>query len=440
VDTVLRLSAPAVIPCVEEYDVIVDGLVDIDAGGRITWVGPAARAPEVPPTATRRSLTGILLPGLINTHAHTSMTPLRGIGGDVALLTWLNDHIWPAEAKLRAADVRAGTLLGSLEMLSAGVTTSAEMYFHGQQVAEAVLATGARAVIGPAIIDLPNGPGWRQMLDEVNAWIDRQGRLIGPHDRIEVSYGAHSAYTLPVEALVATSEAAAHRGALVQIHVAESVAEDDEQRARHGSVPALLAEIGMLTGRVLAAHAVHLSDADIALFAEHGVGVGHCPGSNAKLASGTARVTELRTAGVAVGLGTDGPASNDDLDLWEELKLTPMLARLATGDPSAMTAGTALLMATRDGARALGRDDIGVLASGRWADLAHVDVDDPAFAAGLDVSAAQLVSNLVWAAGSRCVDSVWVAGVQVVADRRPTLVDRAEALADVRTVAARLRS
>lgn len=242
------------------------------------------------------------------------------------------------------------------------------------------------------------------------------------------------------DGLRATAESAAARGALVQIHVAEVAAEDVEQRKEYGSVPKLLDSLGMFNGRTLAAHSIHLSDEDIAIFAARGVGMAHCPGSNAKLASGIARIKDLRAAGVAIGLGTDGPASNDDIDLWEELQLTAMLARLANDDSTVVTAKDVFLMATRGGAEALGRHDLGVLEPGRWADLVHVDLDDPAFAAGLDVPDEQLLANLVWAAGSRRVRDVWVAGEQVVADAEPTRVDRREIQATVADTAARLRA
>jgi 5-methylthioadenosine/S-adenosylhomocysteine deaminase len=410
--------------------------VDV-SGGRITYCGPASAAPAVDMPVTQ--LPGILLPGLVNAHAHSPMTLLRGVGGDLPLLRWLNEVIWPAEARLRPEDVRAGMVLGSLEMLRNGVTTSAEMYFHAEQIAEAVLATGARVVLGGPIIDLP-GLDWRAMITATERWIDADGLRFGPGDRIELSYAAHSAYMLPPEALRLTAESAAARDALVQIHVAEAADEDAKQRAEHGSVPRLLDQVGLLDGRVIAAHAVHLSNEDIALFAERGVGVAHCPGSNAKLASGFAPLTELRAADVAVGLGTDGPASNDDLDLWEEIQLSALLARLSTKDATALRAADALLLATRGGARALGRDDLGALEAGRWADLVHLDTDDFAFATGLDVPDEQLLSNLVWAAGSRRVRDVWVAGERVLADGESVRVDRSKAQAGARESATRLRA
>ncbi|MGQ0839552.1 amidohydrolase family protein [Actinokineospora sp.] len=431
----LRLRAPVVLPCDPACSVLRDAVVDIDAAGRIVHCGPAATAPTA--TGPVRELTGILLPGLVNAHAHSPMTVLRGMGGDLPLMRWLTEVIWPAEARLRPEDVHAGMVLGSVEMLRAGVTTSAEMYFHGDEVVRAVLDTGARVVIAPAIIDAP-GWDWRTMLAETSAWIDADGLRFGPGGRIEIGYGPHSAYTLAPEALTEVGAAARERGALVHIHVAESLPEDVAQRERYGSVPALLHQAGLFGGRVLAAHAVHLSDADIALLAANRVSVAHCPGSNTKLASGIARLRDLRAAGIAVGLGTDGPASNDDLDLWEDVRLAAMLARVSTMDSMVVGAADVLLLATRGGADALHRDDIGAVEPGRWADLVHVSVDDPAFAAGLDVPDQQLIANLVWAAGSRTVGDVWVAGDQVLADREPTRVDRGEAQARAGKVTARL--
>jgi 5-methylthioadenosine/S-adenosylhomocysteine deaminase len=328
-------------------------------------------------------------------------------------------------------------LAGCLEMTRAGVTTSAEMYFHGEQLADAVLAAGTRVVFGGPLIDLP-GMDWRATLAGLDKWIDADGLRFGPGERIELGYGAHSAYMLPADALPLIAASARERGALLQIHVAESRYEDTAQRERYGSVPAMLAELDVLGGRVLAAHGVHLSDADIELFARAGVGVAHCPGSNAKLASGIARLVDLRAAGVAVGLGTDGPASNDDLDLWEDMRLAAMLARLSTEDATAVTARDVLLLATRGGADALGRTDIGALEPGRWADLVHVDTDNQAFLAGAAVPDEQLLANLVWAAGARAVRDVWVAGTPVLARGASTTLDEDQVLARARAASRRL--
>ncbi len=435
---VQRLAAPVVLPCDPACSVIRDGALDIDAAGRIVWAGPRASAPPAPASVTE--LDGILLPGLVNAHCHTPMIVLRGLGGDLPLMRWLTEVMWPAEARLTGADVRAGMLLGCVELLSAGVTTSVEMYFFADEVIDAVLEAGSRLVLTPGIIAAPGWDrlgSWQAMLNGVSRRIDRDGLLSGPGDRIEVGYGPHAAYTLPAEALRATAEAARERGALLHIHMSETLGEDAELRAAHGSVPRLLESLGVFGGRVLAAHGVHLDDEEIALLARHDVAVAHCPGSNAKLAAGTARLADLRAAEVPLALGTDGPASADDLDLWAQARLAGQLARLAADDAAVLTAADLLLLATRHGAAAIGRSDIGTLEPGRWADVLHLRTDDPALV-GLDDDAA-LLSNLVWAGGGRLVHDVWVAGEPVLAAGVPTRVDRSAALAGARAVAARLR-
>ncbi len=434
----LRLTAPVVLPCDADCSVLRDAVVDVDTDGRIAWVGPRASAPAS--TAPVRALRGALLPGLVNTHAHTPMIALRGLGGDLPLLRWLQEVMWPAEGRLRADDVRAGMTAGCVELLRTGCTTSVEMYFFTDAVIDAVTTVGSRVVLTPGVIAAPGwdrlGP-WERMRDAISARIDEVGVRSGPGERVELGYGPHAAYTLPPEALTSIGEHARARDALVHIHVAETADEDRAQRASHGSVPALLEAVGLLGGRVLAAHGVQLSESDIALLAEHDVAVAHCPGSNAKLAAGVARVTALRRAGVRVGLGTDGPASGDDLDMWAQARLAGLLARVSSGDAAALTAGELLLMATRDGAAAIGRTDLGALEQGRWADLVHVDLDDAVFTDPSDD--AQLLSNLVWAGGARLVRDVWVAGEAVLVSGEPTRVDRAATTAGLRAVAARIR-
>jgi 5-methylthioadenosine/S-adenosylhomocysteine deaminase len=442
VTTVRRLHAPIVLPCAEAagpLTVLRDAVVDVEADGRIAHVGPVADAPRTDAPVT--AVTGVLLPGLVNTHAHTPLTVLRGLGGDLPLMRWLTEVIWPAEAHLDGPDVRAGMLAGSLEMLRGGITTSAEMYFQAENVVDAVLELGTRVVLTPGIITAPGMERlgtWQQMRDAVSAWIDADGLRFGPAERIELGYGPHAAYTLPTEAIVTTAALARERGALMHLHVAEAMGEDEAVRAEFGSVPAMLEATGSLGGRVLAAHAIQLSDDDIAILARHDVAVAHCPGSNAKLAAGVARVTDLRAAGLRIGLGTDSPASNDDLDLWEEQRLASLFARQRAADATALTAADALLMATRGGAAALGRDDLGTLVPGAWADIVHVATDTPAFVDPDDD--VQLVSNLVWAAGVRGVRDVWVAGEPVLVDGDPVRVDPAEVLAETRRVGAKVKA
>jgi len=434
----LRFTAPVVLPCDPGCSVLRNAAVDV-VDGRITWVGPVAEAP--PHTGAVRALPGLLLPGLVNTHCHTPMLLLRGMGGDLPLLRWLHEVMWPAEGRLTASDVRTGMVSGCVELLRTGTTTSVEMYFFTDAVIDAVLAVGSRVLLTPGVITAPGWDrlgSWEAMRNGISRRIDRDGLRSGPSERIELGYGPHAAYTLPAEALRSVAEHARERGALLHLHLAETLDEDAALRASHGSVPAWLDQLGVFGGRVLAAHGVHLSDDDIGLLAARGAAVAHCPGSNAKLAAGVARVAALRRAGVRVGLGTDGPASGDDLDLWSQARLAGFLARVTSGDAAALTAPELLLMATRDSAAAIGRDDLGTLSPGCWADLVHVDLADPAFVDPADDG--QLLSNLVWAAGARLVRDVWVAGEQVLADGEPTRVDRAAATRELREVAARLHT
>ncbi len=433
-----RLHAPIVLPCDAGMPVLRDAVVDVDDAGRIAHVGPLADAPATDAPTTR--VTGLLMPGLVNTHAHTPLALLRGMGGDLPLMRWLTEVVWPAEARLEAPDVRAGMLAGGLEMLRHGVTTSTEMYFWADTVVDAVLELGSRVVMTPGIITAPGMDRlgtWEQMRDAISRWIDADGLRFGPGERVELGYGAHSAYTLSAEAVATTAAAARERDALLHIHVAEAKGEDDEVRSVYGSVPAMLETTGSLDGRVLAAHAIQLSDQDLEIFARHDVAVAHCPGSNAKLAAGVARVADMLTAGLRVGLGTDSPASNDDLDLWEEQRLASLFARQRGADATALTAADVLRLATADGADALGRDDLGRLRPGAWADVVHMDLDDAAFVDPDDD--AQLVSNLVWSSGARAVRDVWVAGEPVLADRAPTRVDPGEILSAARTSARRIK-
>lgn len=430
-----RYVADFVLPCDEASTVLHGGVVDVDAAGIISYVGTLAAAP--PSEDPVRRLTGVLMPGLVNVHGHSPMAMLRGQGEGLPLLRWLEEVIWPREALITDEDVFWGMTLASAEMLRYGVTTSCEMYFRNDAVAAALAGTGARCLLTPAIVTAP-WP-WLGTLDEqlaqIVAFRDANHQ---PGGLLRVGLAAHSAYTVPEPYLQQVAAAAKERDAILHIHIAETEHEADAVSARHGgaSVPQILADLGVLDAHVLAAHAVWLSDADIATFAEYGVAVAHCPGSNAKLASGIARLADLLAAGVTVGLGTDGPASNNDLDLWEEMRLAALLARLRTGDPTALHPEQALALATRGGAAALGLPDIGTLAPGYAADLVHLTMDDPAFVPLL--TDADLLTHLVFAAPRECVRDVWVAGQQVVAGGVCTTVDLAEARARVQRSAAAL--
>jgi 5-methylthioadenosine/S-adenosylhomocysteine deaminase len=416
----LRLAADAVVPVDAAGAVLRPGAVHGEAG-RITYVGP--------PDGSERRVEGLLMPGFVDCHCHSPMTLFRGAAEDVPLQRFLREVLWPREARLTPDDVYWGMTLACAELLRGGVTTTCEMYFHEQATLRAVVDAGLRCVITPGVLDVPGFVPWRGRLEEVLA-------LRSEEPTVEVGIAAHSAYALPEEGLAAIAAAALERDLLLHIHVAETRDEGRELEARHGkSVPALLEELGVLECRVLAAHCVWLSEDDRRLFGERDVAVAHCPTSNAKLACGIAPVSALLADGVRVGLGTDGPSSNNDLDLWEEMRLAALLARLATGDAGTLPAAEALALATRWGGDALGLP-VGALEPGRRADVVRVRTDDAAFAPV--VQDRDLVSHLVWSASSRLVADVWVEGRQVVADGRSVTVDEERARREVQDRAARL--
>ncbi len=406
--------------------------IDIDETGRIAGVGPEASLGEAPADTER--VGGVLMPGLVNTHAHTPMTLVRSAGDGLPLKEWLERGVWPREFKITEDDAYWGMVLGSAEMLLAGVTTSCEMYLHEAAIVRAVQETGARLVITPGIIAaLAPGGKLDGRLDEIAAF---HGAHHDPDQRVSVGFGPHSLYDLTAEQVREISDRAKDLGALLHIHLDETVSERGVVLDRDGqTATAVLADIGALEGQVIGAHGVWLDDDDIALLGSAGAGVAHCPMSNLKLGSGIARLTELQAAGVNVGLGTDGPASNDNLDLWEEMKLGPLLARGVSGDASAVDASTAISLATVSGARAIGLGDVGELRVGFRADLVRIGLDDPALVPNLDQD---LLTTIAFAGTGRHVRDVWVDGERVVKDGTCVGVDVAEAISQVRSRGARL--
>jgi 5-methylthioadenosine/S-adenosylhomocysteine deaminase len=433
-----RLVADVVVTMDPTCRVLRPGALEV-VGDRISWVGARDDAPWRVPTAGRAGeqvVGGLLMPGLVNTHGHSAMTLMRGAGDGLSLDRWLRESIWPREARLTPDDVWWGMALGSAELLRAGVTTTCEQYLHAGVVADAALDAHIRCILTPGVFDLPGGGGqatWQRCLDDAGTLhADAHGR----GGLLSIGIGPHSAYALPEEGLAAVARIAGELDALVHIHLAETKAEGEVIEGRYGcSAPALLERVGMLDGQVLAAHSVWLSDADLDLLTSHDVAVAHCPQSNGKLGSGVARVAEMCARGLRVGIGTDGPASNDNLDLWEELRLAPLLARATAADAGALRTLDALSLATRGGAGALGVE-AGCLVPGSLADLVRVDLDDPAFVPGL--SDADLLSHLVWAASSRLVTDVWVGGRRVVEGGVCRTVDEPRARREVVERARRL--
>ncbi len=426
-----RFTAPALVVGDRAGTVVRDAVVDVDDGA-ITWAGPAAEAPAAP-DGDVVTLPGLLMPGLVNAHSHAPMVLFRGQGEGLPLDRWLREVMWPREGRLTPDDIEVAMTAASAEMLRNGVTTSVEMYFEPERIAAAVRTTGARSLVLAPLLPLPGMPPLAEQLRAAVALADG-----APDDGVvEYGIGPHAAYTVPLSVLGDAGRLAREHGMLLHLHVAETATEGDELLAHHGaSVPQLLAAHDVLGGRVLAAHCVHLDDADLELWQEYDVAVAHCPASNAKLASGIARLRDMLDRGIRVGLGTDGPASNDGLDLLADARLAAMLARLSAGDATALSAAEAVWLATGASAEAIGRPDLGQLTAGRRADLVHVDTRDLVFEPVGD--AAYVLSHLVWSPSSRSVRDVWVGGRQVVADGVCTTVDADTLRADVSKRAARL--
>lgn len=427
-----RLHASVVVAVDDAGTVHAPGVVDVD-GGRIVWVGPEAAAPPRPSAAVRR-LPGMLLPGFVDTHAHSPMVLLRAAGEGLSVDRWLTEVMWPREGRLTPEDVRAGMTLGAAELLAGGITTSQEMYFFSREVAEAASGAGLRCVVTPPVLvaeDLSRFGDWPEQIEAVLEEADRwQG-----HPLVTVGFGPHSAYALPEEPLAEIATAARGSGLGVHIHVAEQRHEGDEILRRHGvTVPRFLERIGLLEVSVVAAHSVWLTDDDVDLFAARRVGVAHCPASNTKHASGIAPVVRLRAAGVPVGIATDGPASHDRLDPFEEMRLALRLARLTAGDAGALGPADVLRMATREAATVLGRDDLGSLEPGRRADMVHVDTSPFVPVCGEE----DWIAHLVYSGSPSLVRDVWVEGRRVVADGAVTTVDVPAARREVSARALRL--
>jgi 5-methylthioadenosine/S-adenosylhomocysteine deaminase len=377
------------------------------------------------------------MPGLVNCHSHSPMTLVRSAGDGLPLDRWLTESVWPREARLTDEDVYWGMTLGAAELLGNGVTTTCEQYRHPGSVVEAVVDAGIRAVYTPGIFDLPaedgTGDTWEALLEEACLLFDG---VDGREGRVHLGFGPHAVYTVPPEGLREIAREAQRRDALFQIHLSETAAECTVVAERYGmSAPAVLAEAGALDGRVLAAHAVWLDEDDLDLLAGHDVGVAHCPGSNGKLGAGVAPLRTLQARGVRVGLGTDGPASNDDLHLWDEMRLAALLARATAVDPTAVPSPAALRLATRGGGEALGLP-VGALETGRPADLIRLRTDDARFVPS--VTRAELLGHLVWAGAGYLVTDVWVAGRRVVEAGQCTHIDAERARAEVGQRARRL--
>ncbi len=406
--------------------VIAAGAVAVDAG-RIVAVGPAREI--VAGFQGRETLDcagGIVLPGLINAHTHAPMVLFRGVADDLKLMDWLQKYIFPAEAKNVSAEfVAAGTRLAALEMIRSGTTSFVDMYYFEDQVAEAAKQAGLRAIAGSTIIDFPAPDN--KTRDEALAYAERFIRRWRNDPLIVPAVAPHSTYIGSPETLRAADALARREGVPLLIHLQESPDEQKQIRERYGKTSTEhLRDLGLLRKGVLGAHGVWLSAEDRKILLQHEVGVAHCPQSNMKLASGAAPVHEMLAEGVRLGLGTDGAASNNDLDMFEEMLTAALLSKHASEDPTAAPAAKVLEMATLGGARALGMEDrLGSLEPGKAADLIVVDTSSPRLHPMFDP-----VSHLVYATKGADVRHSVIQGRVVMRDRRVLSLDEAGVLAE----------
>jgi 5-methylthioadenosine/S-adenosylhomocysteine deaminase len=415
--------------------VVSPGAVAIDGRDIVGVDTPDAIAARFSARDSVDAAGQVVLPGLINTHTHAPMVLYRGLADDLALMDWLQKYIFPAEAKTVTPEfVRAGTRLAALEMIQSGTTTYADMYYFEEEIAKVTKEAGLRGVLGQTIIQFPvaDAKTPAEGLARAEAFI----KQFAGDGLIVPAVAPHSMYTLDGASLKAARALADRERAPVLIHLAETADEIKTARERHSTTSTrYLESIGFWGPRTLAAHGIWLSASDMAVLARRHVGVSHNPESNMKLASGTARVVAMRRAGVAVGLGTDGAASNNDLDMFEAMRQAAFLAKLNTMDPRAVPARTALEMATIEGARALGMDaQIGSLEAGKRADLIVVSMTSARQTPMYDP-----LSHLVYVTRGDDVRTTIVNGRVLMRDRKVLTLNETAVLDEARGLAAKVK-
>lgn len=403
--------------------------------GEITFVGQAAELPDdLPRNLTRIAGRGrVALPGFVNAHTHAAMTLFRGYADDLPLQEWLETKIFPIEARLTAEDVYWGTLLACMEMIKSGTTTFADMYFFMDEAARAVDESGIRACLSIGMGSL-DGKGNEKLAKSVEYCEKWQGAAGG---RITTMLGPHAPYTCSRGFLSKVAESAGDLGVGIHIHISETDREVSDCKRQFGMSPVKLVEAsGVFQRPVLAAHCVAVSDDDIEILADHRVRVAHNPGSNMKLASGVAPVPKMMEAGISVGLGTDGAASNNNLDMIEEMRLAALLHKVSLKESTVMPARACLEMATIGGAACLGLEDsIGSIEVGKRADVIIMDFDVPHLS---PVSTVDLSSHIVYSSCGADVSTVVIDGEVVMDDRKVVGIDEDEVMLEVDRRALRL--
>jgi 5-methylthioadenosine/S-adenosylhomocysteine deaminase len=405
----LLISARWIVPVEPDRVVLENHAVAIDGGVVVEVLLASEAAAKYAPRERVDLPEHALIPGLVNAHTHNPMTLLRGLADDLPLMTWLREHIWPVEAKVIGPEfVRDGVELAIAEMLRGGTTCCSENYFFPDAQAQVYEAHGFRAMVALPIIEFPSA--WAQTRDEYFE------RALEVHDRyrgdprIGTTFGPHAPYTVADESFARIRTLSDQLDIPVHLHLMETAQEVEDGKRDHGGLRPMqrLQKLGLVNDRLIAVHMTQVSDPEIALCAEAGVSVVHCPESNLKLASGFCPAEKLRRAGVNLALGTDGCASNNDLDMFGELRTAALLAKAVAGDAAAYDDAFALRAATLNGARALQLDArIGSIEIGKRADLAAVKLDEVETQPLYNV-----VSHLAYAVSRRQVSDVWIDGVR----------------------------
>ena len=402
----LLIEARWIIPVEPANAVLENHAIAIDKGRIVAILQQSDAGARFSAREVKQLPHHVLIPGLVNLHTHAAMTLLRGLGDDLPLMEWLQNHIWPAEAKhVSAQFVHDGTRLACAEMLRGGTTCFNDMYFYPKATAKAALASGMRAAIGLITLDFPT-PYAADADDYLAKGLAARDEL---RDEALLSFclAPHAPYTVNDRNFTRVLTLAEQCDLPIHLHLHETKQEIDDSRERFGMRPIeRLRRLGLLSPGLIGAHGIHLNAEEIALLAQHGCSIAHCPSSNLKLASGIAPLTALAEQGVNIGLGTDGAASNNRLDMFQEMRLAALLAKGSSGQAEAIGAHQALRMATLGGAQALGLDaEFGSIAIGKSADLCAVNVNSSGMTPCYNAA-----SLLVYSAGREHVSDVWIAG------------------------------
>ncbi len=412
----------------KEMEIIENGAVYIKDDS-IVQIGPKNTFSDIIAEETIDARGGIIMPGLINTHTHASMTLFRGLADDMPLMDWLNDHIFPAESKLTEDMVYKGAMLACAEMILSGTTCFCDMYLFEDKVAEAAFDSGMRAVTGEVLYDFPS-PCYGDLTNGFN-YVSNMMEKWKNNSRITIAVEPHSTYLCAPELLKKAAAAARKNKNPIVIHLAETEEETALIKEKYGTTPVkFLADLGILGPDLIACHCIHITEEDIQLLKKFDVKIAHCPESNMKLGSGIAPVPELIKRGICVSLGTDGCASNNDLDLFLEMDTTAKLHKIFTMNPEAINAETALKMATINGAVTLGLNKItGSLEVGKKADIIVIDTSKPHM-----VPMYNPYSHLVYSANGSDVSATIIDGNLVMKDRKILKMNLWKIMDDVKEI------